>query len=279
MAKTEDAPAIISRGALVGLARAFAGAVIFSLPMLMTMELWSIGFYVPPLKICVLLLVMLPLLVGLSRIAGFEPTSTLGDDVVDAFVAIAVAAVVATGVLLLFGIIFPAMPASEVIGKIAVQTFPGSLGAILARSQLGAESVASDRGGEESYAAALLTMAAGALFLGLNVAPTEEIVLLTYKMETWRIVVLAAFSLLLMHGFVYVASFRGSPESVSGATAFWIQFLRFTVVGYAMVLIISLYLLWTFGRTEATSMDEIAGACVVLGFPAALGAAASRLIL
>lgn len=45
-----------------------------------------------------------------------------------------------------------------------------------------------------------------------------------------------------------------------------------------MVLIICLYLLWTFGRAEA-SMDEIAGACVVLGFPAALGAAASRLIL
>ena len=278
MAKAEDAGAIISRGALVGLARAFAGAVIFSLPMLMTMELWSIGFYVPPLKVCVLLLVMLPLLVGLSRIAGFEPTSTLGDDVVDALVAIAVAAIVSTGVLLLFGIISPAMPASEVIGKIAVQTFPGSLGAILARSQLGTESVAQDRGGEQSYAAALLTMAAGALFLGLNVAPTEEIVVLTYKMETWRIVVLAALSLLLMHGFVYVASFRGTPEALPGAT-FWTHFLRFTVVGYAMVLIISLYLLWTFGRTEATSMDEIAGACIVLGFPAALGAAASRLIL
>ena len=278
MVKTEDSVAFIGRGALVGLARAFAGAVIFSLPMLMTMELWSIGSYVPPLKVCVLLLVMLPLLVGLSKIAGFGPTSTLGDDVVDALVAVAVAAIVSTGVLWLFGIISPAMPASEVIGKIAVQTFPGSLCAILARSQLGTESVTQDRGGEESYPAALLTMAAGALFLGLNVAPTEEIVVLTYKMETWRIVVLATLSLLLMHGFVYVASFRGAPEAVPGATL-WTQFLRFTVVGYAMVLIISLYLLWTFGRTDATSMNEIAGACIVLGFPAALGAAASRLIL
>ena len=276
MAKAEGA--FISRAALIGLARAFAGAVIFSLPMLMTMELWSIGFYVPPIKICVLLLVMLPLLVGLSRIAGFEPTYTLGDDVIDALVAVAVAAIVSAVVLWLFGIISPAMPASEVIGKIAIQTFPGSLGAILARSQLGTESVAQDRDGEESYPAALLTMAAGALFLGLNVAPTDEIVLLTYKMETWRIVLLAALSLLLMHGFVYVASFRGAPEAGLEAT-FWTQFLKFTVVGYAMVLIISLYLLWTFGRTEATSMDEIAGACVVLGFPAALGAAASRLIL
>ena len=65
------------------------------------------------------------------------PTYTLGDDVIDAFVAIAVAATVSTVVLWLFGLIVPGMPASEVIGKIAVQTFPGSLGAILARSQLG----------------------------------------------------------------------------------------------------------------------------------------------
>ena len=135
MAKAEGA--FISRAALIGLARAFAGAVIFSLPMLMTMELWSIGFYVPPIKICVLLLVMLPLLVGLSRIAGFEPTYTLGDDVIDALVAVAVAAIVSAVVLWLFGIISPAMPASEFIGKIAVQTFPGSLGAILARTNWG----------------------------------------------------------------------------------------------------------------------------------------------
>lgn len=113
-------------------------------------------------------------------------------------------------------------------------------------------------------------MAAGALFLGLNVAPTEEIVLLTYKMDTWRTLGLVVFSLLLMHAFAYVASFRGAPQAVPGAT-FWRQFLGFTVAGYAITLIISLYLLWTLGRTEATSLEEIAVPALYLAFPVRWG--------
>ena len=33
------------------LARAFAGAAIFGLPLLMTMEMWSLGFSLDPLKL------------------------------------------------------------------------------------------------------------------------------------------------------------------------------------------------------------------------------------
>jgi len=72
--------------------------------------------------------------------------------------------------------------------------------------------------------------------------------------------------------------FRGRPELPDTAT-FWSLFLRFTVVGYGCVLIISLYLLWSFGRTAGTSPEEILSAAVVLGFPGAIGAAAARLIL
>jgi putative integral membrane protein (TIGR02587 family) len=109
-------PFVLPRRALTGLARAFAGALIFSLPMLMTMELWSIGFYIAPFKLGVLIVLMIPLLTALSKLAGFEPTSTLGDDLVDAFAAIAIAVLVAASVLYLFGVISPEMPASEIIG-------------------------------------------------------------------------------------------------------------------------------------------------------------------
>ena len=56
-------------------------------------------------------------------------------------------------------------------------------------------------------------------------------------------------------------------------------FLRYTVVGYALCLLISLYMLWTFGRTTGLSLEAIVMATVVLAFPAAIGAAAARLIL
>jgi uncharacterized membrane protein len=50
-------------------------------------------------------------------------------------------------------------------------------------------------------------------------------------------------------------------------------------VGYAVVLCISLYVLWTFGRTDGMATAEVVMTTVVLAFPAALGAAAARLII
>lgn len=121
----------------IGLGRAFAGALIFAVPVLMTMEAWALGFHLHPLRLALLLAVTLPMLVLLHKYAGFRQTVMLGDRIADAFVAILVAAVAATAVLFIFGIVTVEMPLREVIGKIAVQVVPGSLGASLARAQLG----------------------------------------------------------------------------------------------------------------------------------------------
>ena len=50
-------------------------------------------------------------------------------------------------------------------------------------------------------------------------------------------------------------------------------------LGYALALLIGLYLVWTFGHTDGLSAENIAKITVVMAFPAALGAAAARLIL
>jgi len=149
-----------------GFGRALAGALIFALPMLMTMELWSIGFYIHPLKLALLLVLTVPLLIGLSWLRGFEPTSTLREDVLDAFIALAIGVFAAAIILYLFGLISSDTSMREVIGKIALQAVPGSMGASLARSQLGGE--ASEEGPKRnlSYPAILFMMTAGALFLG-----------------------------------------------------------------------------------------------------------------
>ncbi|MYZ48951.1 TIGR02587 family membrane protein [Propylenella binzhouense] len=268
------------RDFLVGLARAFAGAVIFALPMLMTMEMWFIGFYVEPLRLLLLLVLLVPLLTGLAYFSGFKQTSGLLEEVVDSFVAVAVAAIMSVVVLALFRIVTPDMPAREIVGKLALQIFAGSIGAMLAQDQMGGQSDMKDeqRKRRASYPAVLLMMAAGALFLGLNVAPTEEMVLLSYKMDPWRELALALLSIVSMHAFVFAVEFPGAPE-VRPGTAFWSLFFRYTVVGYALVLAISWYLLWTFGRTDGTGYEEIASATIVLGFPCAIGAAAARLVL
>jgi putative integral membrane protein (TIGR02587 family) len=97
-------------------------------------------------------------------------------------------------------------------------------------------------------------------------------------MTEWHAIALVAFSLLLMHAFVYAVEFRGTSRLRAGIPI-TSEFLRLTMVAYALSLLISLYVLWTFGRTDGLGLVELVKVTVVLGFPSALGAAAARLIL
>lgn len=265
----------------IGVARAFGGAIIFSLPLLMTMEMWWLGFYISPSRLVLLLVLIIPLLVGLSHFAGFEQTFRWKDDFIDAFVAYAVGFLASAPILFLFGIVEATMSADEIIGKISLQAVPASIGALLAQGQLGGkqDKQAQERKRDRAkYGGDLFLMAVGALFLAFSVAPTEEIVLIAHKMTEWQAVMLAALSLVLMHAFVYSVEFRGQVSTPRG-TSLWNVFLRFTVAGYAVALLISLYVLWTFDRTTGMSTEVIVMAVIVLGFPGAVGAAAARLIL
>lgn len=267
-----------NREFLKGLGRAFGGALIFSLPMLMTMEMWWLGFYVDRLRLALLVLLSIPLLTGLAYYSGFKEDLNLKEMVVDAFVAYAVGFATGAAVLGLLAIIGVGMSLDEVVGKIALQAVPGSIGAMFASSQLGSGAQAKQRKDSTGYFGELFLMVAGALFLAFNVAPTEEMVLIAYKMSYWHTLALIVVSLLVMHAFVYVVEFRGQ-EAVPEGTAQWSIFLRFTVVGYALSLLSSLYVLWTFGRTEEVALAQVVMTTLVLGFPAAVGAASARLVL
>ena len=111
--------------------------MVFALPMFMTMEMWHLGFTMAPLRFALFLVMVVPLLIGLSHYMGFEDTFDWKDDVADAFVAYGVGFVAAAPLLLIMGIIDASMSADEIVGKIAVQAVPGAIGALLARSQFG----------------------------------------------------------------------------------------------------------------------------------------------
>lgn len=261
-----------------GLARAFAGALLFSLPMLMTMEMWWLGFSMTPGRLALLLGAMLPLLLGLSYFSGFEETHGVLAAAVDALVAFAVGCVASALVLGLFGVLRPDMCLGELIGKVAIQTVPGSIGALLAQSQFGQKREEERKRRRAGYVGELFFMGVGAVFLGANVAPTEEMVLIAYQMTHGHTLVLAGVSIVAMHAFVYAVEFRGQETVPEGHSA-WSAFLCFTGVGYALVLLISAYLLWTCGRFDGTGWAVRVQATVVLGLPGAMGAAAARLIL
>lgn len=262
----------------VGLARAFGGALVFSLPLLMTMEMWFLGFYMDRLRLALLLVVELPLLVGLAHFSGFEDTAGLLDAAVDAAASFAVACIASAAVLSVFGVVRAGMSADEVVGKIALQAVPGSIGALLAQSQFGRVEEEGRKRREAGAVGEYFFMAVGALFLAANVAPTEEMALIAHMMGLWAVVLLSGISLACMHAFVFAVEFRGQ-EALPPGTPFWSAFLRFSVVGYAIALGISAYVLWTFGRFDGAAPVQAMKETMVLGFPAALGAAAARLIL
>jgi putative integral membrane protein (TIGR02587 family) len=270
------------RAYAAGLARAFGGAVIFGLPLLMTMEMWFLGISVHPGRLLIFLAVNLLILVGLSRFGGFERTDSLTEDVMDAFAACGVGMIGAAVVLALLAIIDPSMPLAEIAGKIAIQSMPMSFGAMIARKQLsGGGAEPSDekeavRGA--SYGGQLFLMAAGALFLAFNVAPTEEMQLIAYLMSTWHLFALILVSLLLLHLFVYRVGFAGQEERAEGAGSIR-TFLAYTIPGYGIALAVGLFVLWTFGRVDGTAADKVAATLVVIAFPGALGAAIARLVV
>jgi len=274
-----DSPRHGASRAARDLGRAAGGALVFSLPMLMTMELWWLGFYLDRPRLIVLVLSALPLLFFLSRRIGFERTRGWRDDLLDSLIALGIAALVCAGLLLLFGAITGDTPADEWIGKLTIQMVPAAIGALLAKSQFRAAAPDEDvKDGEESYGGELFLMAVGALFLGFNVAPTEETMAISYQMTPWHALALAALSLALMHGFVFALEFAGGSE-VSPDEPWWSGFVRLTLPGYAIALMIGLYLLWIFARTDGMPPEGIVMAAVVLAFPCAIGAAAARLIL
>lgn len=265
----------------MGLSRAFAGALLFALPLMMTMEMWALGFYAHPSRLLIFLLVNFAILVGLSRFGSFERTATLFEDILDAFAAVGIAILASATVLALFGIVTLEMRLDEIVGKVAVQSLPCSFGAMLARKQLSGGESAEDAIQKErtaGYGGQLFLMLAGALFLAFNVAPTEEMILISFMMSPIQAILLILLSILLLDAFVYGIGFAGQrerPQDVARASLF----LRFTLAGYGVALIASLYVLWTFGRTDGLDIGQIAMTVSVLAFPAAIGAAIARLVV
>lgn len=269
----------------LGLARAFGGAIIFGLPLLMTMEMWLLGFAANPARLLLFMAVNFIVLVGLSRFGGFEHTVTLFEDVMDALAAYGVGVLSSAAVLALFDLLQPNMPLDQAVGMIAIQSIPASFGAMLARKQLGAGD-GSDGGDEDEehaarsagYGGQLFLMMAGALFLAFNAAPTEEIILIVFKMTAWHSLALIVVSIVLLHALVFAVGLAGQ-EQVAEGYGFGRAFLAYTIPGYGIALLVSFYVLWTFGRADGGELSVIAGAAVVLGFPAAIGAAIARLVV
>lgn len=202
---------------------------------------------------------------------------------IDVLVAKFVAFVTTVCILSLMGILSRDMSPSAFIYTILLQMVPGSFGALLAQSEISTENRedADELEKKEKegtgYLGELFLMATGALFLSFSIAPTEEVVLIAHRMSRLQGVLMILVSVLILHAFVYSLAFKGShekPENHGNRNVFF----KFTLVGYAIALAISAFVLWTFHRNDGLALSEYMHLVAVLAFPATVGAASARLI-
>ena len=279
MADERQSEAVPAGRVLRGLARAFGAALIFAVPMLMTEELWNLGAALDRRKLALMVLLAIPLLVAVAHRVGFEASFGWREDLRDAFIALGVGLVAAAVILAILGVIGEPPLLDQAIGRVAIQAVPAALGALLARSQL---AKAGERRQEEDgpralggYGGTLFMMIVGALFLSLNIAPTQEMLLISFRMTPWHSIGLIALTLAVTHAFVYARGNRDDSEPRHPLA----DFLRFSFVGYVLALAVSAAALLLFDRLDGLGLAAALSAVVVLGFPSALGAAAARLIL
>ncbi len=267
-----------SRGILVkSLGRGAGGALLFALPIFMTMEMWQLGVTVSRVRLAVLLATTVVLAYGLEMHVGMRNGRqvTLAQTAADAFIALLVGSFTALAILAVVGVVQPVREWSEAASIVAIEALPATIGASFARSQLGEGSGGSgDR--TSGYPHQLFLMVAGAVVFAFGVAPSGEIILLAARMQALHVVALILVELSLMHAFVYSVGFRGGEGAASG---FWGMFARYTLAGFAIAFALSAFLLWTFARFDNTGLVQSLVQTIVLALPASLGAASARLIL
>ncbi len=267
------------------LLRAMGGGLFVGLPLLFTMEMWFHSFLLPSWKIVVLLAISFVVVIGYTAVSGFRRERSWTELLVDSLETMGIAIVVSSVALFLLGRIGPEVGLRDAIGKIALETIPVAFGVSLASSELAApDDESADQGstaGDDAGTGTLgrlVVAAGGALLFALNVAPTEEPMLLGVEAPWWLLILVAVATMAMTLAIVFFSDFRGgrARDIRDGPLD---HPVAETVAAYAISLLVSLLLLWSFGRTDGVSSIAIVGQVIMLAVLASFGAAAGRLLV
>ena len=263
--------------------RGFAGGLLFSLPLLYTMEVWWASFIGGPLRLLVLLGFTFLLLLGYNRYAGLRHDASWIEVAIDSVEELGLGIVTSAAVLFLIGQIGPSISQREVLGKIVVEAAVVAIGFSVGSAQLGSGGDDLGKGADDGAGDSpglphqLVIALCGGVLFAANVAPTEEIVMIAAESGMWRLLGLAILSILLVGGILHWVDFKGADRYARAEST--LDVVTGTAITYAVALTASAMLLWFFGRFDQTGVAICASQVVVLAFPTALGAAAGRLLL
>ena len=266
--------------------RGLAGGLIFSLPLLYTMEVWAEGSIARPERLLGYLGFIFVLLLGYNRYAGMRHDASWTEVAIDSVEELGLGVLTAAVILYLIGRIGGASTFAEALGQIIMEAGVVAIGFSVGTAQLGAgDEAGAGMGGARRkkepehvrFGGQLVITFCGAILFAANVAPTEEILIVAIETTPLRLLGLATLSLLIGALVLYFTNFasasRYSPTETHG------QAWRGTVITYAVALVASAAILWFFGRFDDQGLEVRISQIVVLGLPATLGASAGRLLL
>lgn len=260
--------------------RGVLGALLVSMPLLATMEMWWLGFHMPPGKMILFIVVNFGVLVILEYFSGFHESVSLRAEVLDALSAYGIGLLVGVIGLGLFGILRTGMGLHELLGKVVLQSIPLSIGASIAVSQLGQEGTRKqERKSHTGVLGSLALSLAGAWYFGFNIAPTDEPLMIGLRITPWHAIALVLGALFVSHAIVYALDFAGGKE-LPEELSWWGGLLAYGAGSAAVALLTATFFLFVFGRIGLdTGLAPALHMTAVLGFVNSLGAAAAKLIL
>lgn len=270
--------------------RGASGGFLFGVPLLYTLELWTLGANADPSWLLGTLGITFGLVYLITVTEGFRGNlrlSPLGL-AMESIEALAIGILCALIALLLLCRITLATPVTEALGKLVFESIPFSLGVALARSMLSqgrsgsptrprARRRRTSRWG--NTVADLDATVIGAFVFSLNIAPTDEITILAASVPPlWLLLILSA-SLVITYVIVFVAGFTNQEERQQQRGLFQ-QPISETVVAYLVSLLVAVAVMFFFHRLNLHNpWQEWLSDTIVLGLPAAIGGAAGRLVL
>ncbi|MBE9059714.1 TIGR02587 family membrane protein [cf. Phormidesmis sp. LEGE 11477] len=280
--------------------RGAAGSFLFGIPLLYTVEVWSIGSSTNPLRLLLVQAVTFFVVLLLTQIEGFRRSLSIEplETVLESIEALGIGIICAAIALLLLRRITLETPLSEALGKLIFEGVPFSLGVTLARSTL--ERRRSDQRRTLSTDSALTvnlrkTMKnsigsalgntlididatlIGAIVIAFSIAPTEEIAIIAAGMPPWWLLLVMSASLTISYIIVFASGFTDRTERTQRGLL--LSPITETLLAYIVVLAASTLMLVFFQQlTGNDPWQEWLGDAIVLGLPASVGGAAGRIL-
>ena len=266
--------------------RGIIGGLLFSLPIIYTMEVWWTGFISSPEKLMAYVATTFLLLLGYNKFAGMREDSSFLEICRDSVEETGLAFIVTFMFLWLIGRIDLGMSFYEIIGKTIVESMIMAIGISVGTAQLGQKSNQNsgmknddekEPGPKErnDYIQLSVLSVCGAVLVASSVAPTEEIMVMGIQSSLIQLFLMIVISVLLSTMTLYFSDFRGTIyDSVD------IQVMAVHVlISFMVAIVVSVGLLWFFGRLDHVSFQAGLSQTIVLSIPAIIGASAGRLLI